>query len=60
MLDFSLSQEQMELQSMKALVIYEGTREIHTIMQAEYALGYRKDKPLNRMLPAWNPNDAGW
>jgi glutaryl-CoA dehydrogenase (non-decarboxylating) len=42
------------LRNSKALVIYEGTREIHTIMQAEYALGYRKDKELNRMLPAWN------
>ncbi|GMA51041.1 butyryl-CoA dehydrogenase [Alicyclobacillus contaminans] len=43
------------LRNARALVIYEGTREIHTIMQAEYALGFRQDKPLNRMLPAWNP-----
>lgn len=42
------------LRNSKAPVIYEGTREIHTIMQAEYVLGYRKDKPLNKMLPAWN------
>lgn len=41
------------LRNAKAPVIYEGTREIHTIMQAEYALGYRKDKPLRKMLPAW-------
>lgn len=41
------------LRNAKAPVIYEGTREIHTIMQAEYALGYRKDKPLRSMLPAW-------
>lgn len=41
------------LRNSKAPVIYEGTREIHTIMQAEYVLGYRKDKPLNKMLPAW-------
>ncbi|HJV44178.1 MAG TPA: acyl-CoA dehydrogenase family protein [Bacillota bacterium] len=41
------------LRNAKAPVIYEGTREIHTIMQGEYALGYREDKPLNRMLPAW-------
>lgn len=41
------------LRNSKAPVIYEGTREIHTIMQAEYALGYREDKPLNKMLPAW-------
>lgn len=41
------------LRNSKALVIYEGTREIHTIMQADYVLGYRKDKPLRKMLPAW-------
>lgn len=41
------------LRNAKAPVIYEGTREIHTIMQAEYALGYRVDKPLNKMLPVW-------
>lgn len=41
------------LRNSKAPVIYEGTSEIHTIMQAEYVLGYRKDKPLNKMLPAW-------
>ena len=41
------------LRNAKAPVIYEGTREIHTIMQGEYALGYRVDRPLNRNLPAW-------
>ncbi|MCQ6281568.1 acyl-CoA dehydrogenase family protein [Bacillus sp. EB600] len=41
------------LRNSKAPVIYEGTREIHTIMQGEYALGYREDKPLRKMLPAW-------
>lgn len=41
------------LRNSKAPVIYEGTREIHTIMQAEYALGYRTDKTLSKMLPAW-------
>jgi len=41
------------LRNSKAPVIYEGTREIHTIMQAEYVLGYRKDKPLSQTLPAW-------
>lgn len=41
------------LRNSKAPVIYEGTREIHTIMQGEYALGYRLDKPLRKMLPAW-------
>jgi len=41
------------LRNAKAPVIYEGTREIHTIMQGEYALGYREDKPLRKMLPSW-------
>ncbi|WP_033543062.1 acyl-CoA dehydrogenase family protein [Planococcus sp. CAU13] len=41
------------LRNSKAPVIYEGTREIHTIMQAEYVLGMREDKSLNRMLPKW-------
>ncbi|RPF54406.1 acyl-CoA dehydrogenase family protein [Aquisalibacillus elongatus] len=41
------------LRNSKAPVIYEGTREIHTVMQAEYVLGYRQDKALNQMLPAW-------
>src|SRR5579862_9067175 len=37
----------------RGAMIYEGTREIHTLMQAEYALGYRVDKPLAHALPAW-------
>lgn len=41
------------LRNSKAPVIYEGTREIHTIMQAEYVLGMREDKSLNKMLPKW-------
>ena len=40
------------LRNARGPVIYEGTREIHTIMQAEYVLGYRKDKPLRKTLPA--------
>ncbi|MEI3599022.1 MULTISPECIES: acyl-CoA dehydrogenase family protein [unclassified Oceanobacillus] len=46
------------LRNSKAPVIYEGTREIHTIMQAEYVLGYRQDKTLNRMLPAWEESST--
>ncbi|MGG4265821.1 acyl-CoA dehydrogenase family protein [Peribacillus simplex] len=41
------------LRNSKAPVIYEGTREIHTVMQGEYALGYRQDKELRKKLPAW-------
>src|SRR5699024_6595493 len=45
------------LRNSKAHVIYEGTREKHTVIQAEYVLGYRKDKPLNQMLPAWDDKE---
>jgi glutaryl-CoA dehydrogenase (non-decarboxylating) len=37
----------------KGAVIYEGTREIHTLMQADYALGYREDRPTRVQLPPW-------
>lgn len=37
----------------RGAMIYEGTHEIHTLMQAEYALGYRSDKPLANMLPKY-------
>jgi glutaryl-CoA dehydrogenase (non-decarboxylating) len=37
----------------KAAVIYEGTREIHKVMQADYALGFRQDKPRRVELPAY-------
>jgi glutaryl-CoA dehydrogenase (non-decarboxylating) len=37
----------------KAAVIYEGTREIHKLMQADYLLGYRTDRPTRCELPAY-------
>jgi len=37
----------------KAGVIYEGTREVHKLMQADYALGYRQDKPRRVELPPY-------
>lgn len=41
------------LRNAKAPVIYEGTREIHTMMQGEYALGYRQDKKPRCTLPPY-------
>ncbi len=35
----------------KGAVIYEGTREIHKVMQADYLLGYRSDRPTRCELP---------
>src|SRR6187455_766513 len=37
----------------KGAVIYEGTREIHKVMQADYVLGYRQDKPTRCELPPY-------
>jgi glutaryl-CoA dehydrogenase (non-decarboxylating) len=39
----------------KAAVIYEGSREVHKLMQADYALGYRRDKPRRVELPPYLP-----
>jgi glutaryl-CoA dehydrogenase (non-decarboxylating) len=41
------------LRNARAPVIYEGTREIHTMMQGEYALGYRSERPPRCTLPAY-------
>jgi glutaryl-CoA dehydrogenase (non-decarboxylating) len=43
----------------KGAVIYEGTREIHTLMQADYLLGYRQDRPGRCTLPAHEAPDGG-
>ncbi len=42
------------LRNSKGAVIYEGTSQIHTLMQAGYALGQRADKPLRCELPAYD------
>jgi hypothetical protein len=39
-------------------VIYEGSSEIHTLIQAGYALGMRQDGPLRCELPAYD--EAAW
>ena len=41
------------LRNSKGSVIYEGTSQIHTLMQADYLLGYRTDKPLRIPQPAF-------
>jgi glutaryl-CoA dehydrogenase (non-decarboxylating) len=46
------------LRNARGGVIYEGTSEIHQLMQAGYALGYRQDAPLRCELPAYDP--ATW
>jgi glutaryl-CoA dehydrogenase (non-decarboxylating) len=43
------------LRNCKAAIIYEGTRDIHTLMQADWALGLKKEKPARKTLPPWKP-----
>ena len=42
------------LRNARGAVIYEGTSEIHQLMQAGYALGYRQDSHLRCELPAYD------
>ena len=42
------------LRNSKGAVIYEGSSEVQTLIQAGYALGERIDKPLRCELPAYN------
>ena len=42
------------LRNSKGAVIYEGTSEVHQLMQAGYALGLREDGELRRELPAYD------
>jgi glutaryl-CoA dehydrogenase (non-decarboxylating) len=43
------------LRNSRGAIIYEGTSEIHQLMQAGYALGERQDRPLRCELPAYDP-----
>lgn len=44
------------LRNSRGAIIYEGTSEIHQLMQAGYMLGERVDRPLRRELPAYDPD----
>src|SRR4029077_20186437 len=46
------------LRNSKAAVIYEGTRDIHTLKQSDWALGLKKEKPARRTLPPWKPAES--
>ncbi len=47
------------LRNSKSAVIYEGTTQVHTLMQAEYAMGKRVDKAMRCELPAYDPQVWG-
>lgn len=42
------------LRNSKSAVIYEGTSQIHQLVQADYLLGNRVDKPLRCPMPAYD------
>lgn len=44
------------LRNARGAMIYEGTNEIHSLIQAGYALGDREDRPLRREMPAYDPH----
>lgn len=46
------------LRNCKAAVIYEGTRDIHTLMQADWALGLKKEKAARVILPPYQSTEA--
>ena len=46
------------LRNARGATIYEGTSEIHTLIQAGYAFGDRQDAALRYELPAYDP--AAW
>jgi len=43
------------MRNARGAMIYEGSNEIQSLIQADYALGYRKDKAIRCELPAYDP-----
>ncbi len=46
------------LRNSRGAIIYEGTRELQELLQADFALDYRENRPLRCELPAFDP--AEW
>lgn len=46
------------LRNARGAMLYEGTSEIHELIQAGYALGLRQDAALRRELPGYSPGEA--
>lgn len=45
------------LRNARGAIIYEGTRELQELLQADFALGNRTNPPLRRELPAYDPQE---
>jgi glutaryl-CoA dehydrogenase (non-decarboxylating) len=45
------------MRNARGAIIYEGSNEIQTLIQADYALGSRRDKPLRCEMPAYSAEE---
>ncbi len=45
------------MRNARGALIYEGSNEIQILIQADYALGHRRDKPLRCEMPVYDPID---
>lgn len=45
------------LRNARGAIIYEGTRELQELLQADFALGLRENKPLRMELPPYSPEE---
>jgi glutaryl-CoA dehydrogenase (non-decarboxylating) len=45
------------LRNSRGAIIYEGTRELQELLQADFALGFRQNPPLRKELPAYNQEE---
>jgi len=46
------------LRNGRGAIIYEGTRELQELLQADFAFGFRENRPLRKELPTYDP--AEW
>lgn len=47
------------LRNSRGAIIYEGTRELQELLQADFALGYRENKPLRMEMPGYDEEAWG-
>ncbi len=45
------------MRNSRGAIIYEGTRELQELLQADFALGIRQNPPLRKELPAYNAEE---
>jgi glutaryl-CoA dehydrogenase (non-decarboxylating) len=45
------------LRNARGAIIYEGTRELQELLQADFAFGLRENRPLRKELPAYDPGE---